>query len=130
VRNALLHLHDRSLTPDQVGTVFEQWLILQLIYLSRALKKGWKLSSYRTDAGAEVDLVIERREDIVGLEIKASRNIGRSDLRGLASLAEVVGRSRPLRKRVAYLGESRQLLEGGTEVFPYRDLLEGLRIEE
>jgi len=129
VRNALLSLHDRPLSRDQQGTVFEQWLALQVLYLQRALRKGWKVSSYRTEAGAEVDLVVERRDDIVGIEIKASRNVGKSDLRGLASLAETVRRYKPLRKRVAYLGETRQLLEQDVEVLPYLDLLEMLRDE-
>jgi predicted AAA+ superfamily ATPase len=129
VRNALLGLHDRPISGDQIGTLFEQWFCLQAIYLNHALKKGWKISSYRTEGGAEVDLVVERPEDIVGIEVKASRNIRRSDLRGLSSLAEVVGRSKPLRKRLAYLGDSRQLLDDGFEVVPYLELLRNLRDE-
>jgi len=130
VRNAILGMHDRPVTTDRSGPLFEQWLTLQVIYLDRAMKKGWKISTYRTEHGAEVDLVVERRSDIVGIEIKASRNVGRSDLRGLSSLAEAVGRSRPLRRRIAYLGESRQLLEGDVEVLPFLDLLESLRDDE
>ncbi len=130
VRNAILSLHQRPITQDQVGGLFEQWFSLQVIYLERALMKGWKISSYRTQGGAEVDLVVERAKDIVGIEIKASRNVGVSDLRGLVSLSEVVGRSKPLRKKIAYLGESRQVLEGGTEAYPYLDLLELLRAED
>ena len=130
VRNALLSLHDRPLTADQFGAAFEQWLVLQTIYLNRALRKNWRISSYRTEAGAEVDLVIERADDIVGLEIKASRNVGRSDARGLFSLAEVIGRYKPLKKRIAYLGEAPQVLDGAVEVLPYREFLTQLRQED
>jgi hypothetical protein len=35
----------------------------------------WRLSCYRTEGGAEVDLVIERGDDILGVEIKAGRSL-------------------------------------------------------
>ena len=124
VRNALLGIHRRDLAADQRGSVFEQWLTLQLIYLNRAHRKNWSLSSYRTAGGAEVDLVIEREQDVIGLEIKASRNIDKSDLRGLQSLGEVVGRAKPYRKWVAYLGEREQVFKDGTRALPFRRAIE------
>jgi len=53
VRNALLGLHRRQLSQDQTGAAFEQWFTLQIIYSNRALRKGWALSAYRTEGGAE-----------------------------------------------------------------------------
>ncbi len=123
VRNALLSLHTRPPSRDQQGSLFEQWFLLQVIYMQRVFKKAWRISSYRTAGGAEVDLVIERERDIVGIEIKASRNVGRSDARGLLSLSEAIGRYKPLKKKIAYWGESRQVLEGEIDVYPYLDLL-------
>ena len=130
VRNALLSLHERPVSRDQFGPLFEQWFSLQVIYLNRALRKGWKISSYRTEAGAEVDLVVERAESIVGIEIKGSRNVGLSDTRGLQSLAQTVGKYKPLKRWIAYLGDAAQKLENGVEVYPYRDLLDALRTGE
>src|SRR5438093_44585 len=52
VRNALLGLHRRPLGPDQMGAIFEQWTMLQVIYLNHALRRGWKLSTYRTEGAA------------------------------------------------------------------------------
>ena len=124
VRNALLSLHRRPVSRDQLGPVFEQWYLLQAVYLSRALRTGWTLSSYRTEAGAEVDLVIERDDDIVGIEIKASRHVSSSDTRGLFSLADTIGKYKPLLKRVAYLGDTVQLLDNGVQVCPYLELLD------
>jgi predicted AAA+ superfamily ATPase len=126
VRNALLGVHRRPVTLDQKGSVFEQWLILQTIYLSRALRKGWRMSSYRTEGGAEVDLVIERDDDILGIEMKAGRNVSRADTTGLSSLAETVGRYKRLTKWVVCAGEQRQLLENGVAVIPYADALNEL----
>jgi predicted AAA+ superfamily ATPase len=126
VRNALLGIHHRPISPDQKGSTFEQWLILQIIYLNRALRKGWRLSSYRTEGGAEVDLVIEREDDILGVEIKSGRTVSRTDSRGLFSLAETVGRYKPVRMWILYTGNRRQIFENGVHVLPYLEALEEL----
>jgi predicted AAA+ superfamily ATPase len=126
VRNALLGVHRHPPTPDQLGTVFEQWTMLQVIYLNHALRKGWRLSTYRTEAGAEVDLVIERERDVVALEIKAGRQISPADTRGLLSLAEVAGRRRPLALWLAFRGERAQRFESGVEALPVLEALQRL----
>jgi hypothetical protein len=100
MREQSVGVHRRPITQDQVGTVFEQGLMLQCIYLNRALRKGWTFSAYRTESGAEVELVVEREDDIVGIEIKAGRNVSGSDSRGLLSLSETIGRYKPLQKWV------------------------------
>jgi hypothetical protein len=123
VRNALLGLHRHRLSADQLGAVFEQWTILQVIYLSRAGATGWKLSSYRSEAGAEVDLVIDRGEDVVGLEIKSGRNVGAVDTRGLLSLESLLTPKQKLRKWIAYRGERRQRFDNGVEVWPVLEVL-------
>lgn len=126
VRNALLGIHHRPMAPDQKGSSFEQWFILQIIYLNRALRKGWHFSSYRTDAGAEVDLVIEREQDILGIEIKSGRNVSRADSRGLLSLEQVIGRYKTFSKWIVYAGDRRQSLENSVQALPYSDALEEL----
>jgi predicted AAA+ superfamily ATPase len=130
VRNALLDLHRRPLTRDQLGPAFEQWFVLQVLYLNRALHKGWTLSSYRTESGAEVDLVVERADDLVGIEIKAGANVGPSDARGLNSLEEVVRGYKPIKKRIAFTGPRAQVLAGDVRACPFLELLDELRRED
>lgn len=124
VRNALLGLHRRRIGAEQIGSVFEQWAILQVVYLDRALRKGWQLSAYRSEHGAQVDLVVERQDDIVGIELKAGRTVSPRDTRGLRSLAEIAGRHKPFRRWVLYRGERAQRFDDGTQVWP---VLDGLR---
>jgi hypothetical protein len=126
VCNALLGVHRRLIAPDQKGSAFEQWLILQIICLNRALRKGWRFSSYRTEGGAEVDLGIERKDDILGVEIKSGRSVSRAESRGLFSLAETVGSYKPVTKWLVYTGDLRQLLGNGVFVPPYLDALENI----
>jgi uncharacterized protein len=128
VRNALLGRHRIPPAADEFGPQFEQWLALELIHLGRALDKGWRLSSYRTEAGAEVDLVIERARDIVGIEIKSGRTLRGQDVRSLHSLGEVAGAR--LVKLVAFRGPRPQRLDGGVEALPYRQLIQRLAEED
>jgi predicted AAA+ superfamily ATPase len=129
VRNSILGLHKYPVSQDQVGFLFEHWFILQIIYLNRILKFDWIISTYRTESGAEVDLVIERNNDIIGLEIKASKNIGKHDLRGMLSLSEVIGKYKPFKKWIAYMGNSIQLFDPEISVIPYLEVLQKLKEE-
>ncbi|MFN0058494.1 MAG: ATP-binding protein [Planctomycetota bacterium] len=122
VRNALLGLHRRAASQQELGPLFEQWLILQVFYLDRAFRKRWKLSSYRTEGGAEVDLVIETADELLGVEIKASKNIRAADTRGLASLADLVAKAKPLRKIIACWVD-RPLKIDDVSVVNYREFL-------
>jgi predicted AAA+ superfamily ATPase len=122
VRNALLGIHRRGIGADQIGSTFEQWVMLQVIYINRAFRKGWKLSTYRSEAGAEVDLVVDRGDDLLAIEIKATRNVANRDIRGLTSLEEVC--ARPLEKWVLFRGSRRQKLARNTLVLP---VVDGLR---
>ncbi len=122
VRNALLGIHRRKLHTQQIGAAFEQWVMLQTIYLNRALRKGWNISTYRTEAGAEVDLIIDRGDDIVAIEIKSGRNVANQDARGLNSFEEVC--DAPVKKWILFQGERRQKLPREVLALP---VLEGLR---
>jgi len=129
VRNALLGLHRRPLGPDQMGALFEQWTMLQVIYLNHALRRGWKLSTYRTEAGAAVDLVVERARDVVAIEIKAARQVTPADTKGLLSLAGLVGRRRPIALWLVFRGERAQRFDSGVEALPVLEALRRLAAE-
>jgi predicted AAA+ superfamily ATPase len=126
VRNALLGLHRHPVTQDQVGVVFEHWVILQVVYLNRAQRHGWRLSSYRSEAGAEVDLIVERDSDFLAIEIKAARSVSAVDTRGLQSLQSLLGTRGPLRKWIIYRGPRKQKFENGVEVWPVLEALRAL----
>ena len=72
---------------------------------------GWssiraKLHHFRTDAGQEVDVVLENPAgQIVGVEVKAAQSVDNHDLRGLKTLAEIAGQ-RFARGVLLYLGNT------------------------
>lgn len=124
VRNAILGLHEQRQSPAEAGGLFEQWLILQCLALVRARRKPWTLSSYRTDAGAEVDLVIDQGDRLLAVEIKYGRGAAEGDMRGLRSLEEIA--HKPVAKRLVYRGETRQKFSRGELAVPYQEFLEEL----
>ncbi|HBI25005.1 MAG TPA: hypothetical protein DDX84_12595 [Nitrospiraceae bacterium] len=67
------------------GRLFEHFIILEIYRLNRYSEKDWPMFYWRTSQGAEVDIVLETRREILGVEIKSKGQIRPSDLRGLYS---------------------------------------------
>ncbi len=71
------------------GRLFEQWLILETYRLIHYSMSEANIYYWRTNHGAEVDLLIEKHGKILGaFEIKATEHVDRSHLSGLRSLRE------------------------------------------
>lgn len=119
VRNGLLGSFE---TPaDRVGAMFEHLVFSQLVAGCAAIDEDRRISSYRTGHGSEVDFIVERGGDLWALEVKASRNVGPGDLRGLRAFAEWYGK--PHVAMVLYLGSTRRRIND-VDVLPWQ---EGLR---
>jgi uncharacterized protein len=121
VRNALLGTHRTAAPPTDKGHLFEQWFVLQCLAFIRAHRLPWRVFGYRTDAGAEVDLVIDTGPRILALECKLGRTVGSTHLHGLRSFAEVAGK--PLSSYLVFQGERAQDMGHGIEALPYGEFL-------
>lgn len=79
--------------PTLVGPLIENFVAMELVK-----QLGWRAASahlyhFRSVAGEEVDLVLERGDGrVVGIEVKASATVGERDFRGLRALASVTRR--------------------------------------
>jgi predicted AAA+ superfamily ATPase len=119
VRNGLLGNFEVS--ADRIGALFEQLVFSQLVAGAAARDVDIRVSSYRTEHGAEVDFIVEIGRDVWALELKASRNVSSGDLRGLRSFAAMHGKMcQPL---VLFLGDHARRIED-VDVLPWQ---EGLR---
>ena len=109
VLNALLGSY--ALSADRVGMLFETLVHNQLRAMIAAYGVRASISSYRTSNGAEVDFIVAIEDgETWAIEVKASKNVGKSDLRGLRSFAEVYGPAhRPV---VVYQGTVEKQIEG------------------
>ena len=100
---------------DRLENLFEH-LVLQLLWSEfQGRDEQVRLSVYRTEAGAEVDFILERKGAVFAIEIKATRKIGPGDLRGLKSFAAFYGK--PHTSLVVYMGESPARMDG-VEILP------------
>lgn len=86
VRNALSRFPlQLELLKPQEGVLFEHAVILEIIRRIRILNKPYRVCFWRTSAGAEVDCVIDMGTSVIPIEIKSSRSLTGSDLKGLKS---------------------------------------------
>jgi predicted AAA+ superfamily ATPase len=108
----LLGLDDSRLAaaPGLPGGLVESWVLGELLRHLAFSDRGLTLWHYRTQAGQEVDFVLENRQgELTGIEVKASATLGAHDFKGLRHLQE----TEPERFRCGYV------LYAGQEVIPF-----------
>lgn len=89
VTNALNRRLTSDLDPVIRGRLFEQWLVLECRRLLDYASSEARLFFWRTNHGAEVDLLVEKHGKILGaIEIKSTRRVSGADLEGLRSFAD------------------------------------------
>ncbi|TVQ25530.1 MAG: ATP-binding protein [Spirochaetaceae bacterium] len=102
------------------GASWEGYLVEQIITLERLARVGSAFWFFRTQAGAEIDLIIDRGVERVGLEFKCAVSAVRSDASGLGvGLADGVI-SRGL---VVHAGSRRYPLTDRIDAVPAREIL-------
>ncbi len=88
-----------------LGHVLENFVATELIKQLGWSKARCGLFHFRTQAGQEVDFVLEDSSGrLVGIEVKASATVDKKDFRGLKIFAETVG-SRFVRGILLYTGD-------------------------
>ncbi len=80
------------LNSPMMGPLMETFVVNELRKLAGWSKTQVQLYHYRTEAGREVDIVLEDAKGrIVGIEVKSSMAVGNSDMAGLKDLREAAG---------------------------------------
>jgi uncharacterized protein len=121
VLNGLLGSY--AISGDRIGMLFENFVASQLYHAAHAHGHSLRISSYRTEHGAEVDLIVEREGKVWAVELKASRNVGVSDMTGLKSFADYFGGKHEA--IVAYLGTAARKV-GNVHVLPWSTVVKEL----
>jgi len=120
VRNAILGRQRDQFSREELGKLFEQWLMCQVIAYNDYSKKNWGIHYYRDDAKNEVDIVIEQPHRIVAIEAKSSSTFKPSFVEGLDALRRVS--TKPVESYLVYQGQERQV-RGHVRVEPYERFL-------
>lgn len=102
-----------ELKGPEVGHLLEQYIFLELLAYKELNEKYFDITYWRTNTGLEVDFVLGK--GLVGLEVKLSKNISSSDLRGLVEFSDDYN---PLYCAVICLEpKSRKLTIKGKDIF-------------
>ena len=91
---ALLELTAHEVQQDRTrfGNVLESFVYGELLKATTTAEGDYSLMYYRDADKLEVDVVIENAAgQLVGVEVKASATVNKSDLRGLRKLASLAG---------------------------------------
>jgi len=89
VTNALNRRLTGGLDPSTRGRLFEQWLVLECRRQIDYTTSEARLFFWRTNHGAEVDLLVEKHGRLLAaVEIKSTRSVAGADLEGLRSFAD------------------------------------------
>lgn len=90
VRHVLAELPlDRSLLALNAGGIFEQWVLAELYYRCRFHGRNYRLSTWRTASGAEVDAILETPKELIPIEIKWTDSPSRADARHVETFMDL-----------------------------------------
>lgn len=118
-------LNNFIVSQDRVGALFEHLIFNQLIHSCNGKDKKMRISSYRTEHGAEIDFILELNKKVYAIEVKASTNVGRSDLRGFDSFSKYYGKK--FESFVLYLGKVSRKVDGVT-ILPWQQFFKKLNL--
>ena len=121
VTNALCHAAGGKLDPVVRGRRFEQLVITQLLAAIHYRRSDLQVCYWRTNHGAEVDLVLARGNvPVAAVEIKSSRHIASADLAGLRSFLQ----DNPgVPAFVLGIDVAERLMAGGVTVLDWREFI-------
>jgi len=123
VANAINLRLTAPIDPIVRGRLFEQFIVLETYRLAQYTRKEINLYYWRTNHGAEVDLLLERHGKILAaFEIKSASNVSGAHLSGLRAFREEHART-PC--AVVSLVENPYKL-GGFKILPWKHYLEHL----
>jgi predicted AAA+ superfamily ATPase len=114
-----------EVSADRIGRLFEHFIYNQISAAAKAHDRDIRVSTYRTEHGAEVDFIVEVGSKIFALEVKASKNVGASDMRGFESFKEFYGKK--FHPVVATLSSASKVVNG-VPVLPWDEALAELGI--
>lgn len=79
IRNALIEdFSDLNSRMDK-GALFENFIISELVKQNSYLESGFNFHYWRTKLGSEIDIVLERGEELIGVEVKyKKKNINKA----------------------------------------------------
>ena len=104
--------------------LFENLFVTQLITALRASEMDFRISNYRTDAGAEADVILEIEGKTYAIEIKTG-GFSKSDLGGLNSFEKFIGKKV---QKFVVLPDGNPRIIDDVQILPWQSLMKLLKI--
>ncbi|MBI5283906.1 MAG: ATP-binding protein [Chloroflexi bacterium] len=105
------------------GAVFESWVASEIVKARRNRGLEPDLMHYRDRSGMEVDLVLERGENLTAIEVKSGETVSSDFFKNLETLKDLAhtrgNRRHTVERIVIYGGSERQTREQG-RLMPWR----------
>jgi uncharacterized protein len=120
IANYLLGRKSIELQSINFGHAFEHFIFQELWCYSKYSGKNFKISYWRTTAGAEVDFIIGANNE-VAIEVKSTNAISKKHLSGLLSFNEEYNDVQ--KSIVVCLEPFARLLDNGILILPWKDFL-------
>jgi hypothetical protein len=122
VRNAAAGVPlSRELLKTAAGSLFEQWVLLELVARGAYLGRGHRVSFWRTRHGAEVDAVVETPRRDIPIEVKWTENPRPTDARHLELFLDAYPQRAKQGFVVCRVARARKLTDRVTAL-PWREL--------
>lgn len=106
-----------------LGSMFETWVVNDILRQSTTLLVPPQPYHWRTGAGAEVDLVLERDGRLYPIEIKCKTNLAKRDLSGLRAFRETYDKAVVMPGLVVYAGSECYRVAPDTIALPWNPTL-------
>ena len=120
VTNYLLKRSKIELGTEQFGNAFESFILQELIAHRHYSGLEYAISYWRTASQLEVDFILGNHE--VAIEVKGSKNVNNSHLKGLKAFMEEYA----VKKALVVCNDSLPRIVDGVEILPYSIFLERL----
>ncbi len=106
----------------KLGAIFETWAINYIVQQASVMDVLPKMYHWRTSAGAEVDLILERNGKLYPIEIKCKTHLSGSDLSGLKAFRATYPGQEIMTGLIFYAGSEVYLLDQNTLALPWNIL--------
>ena len=80
---------NESLVQLDAGHLLEQFVLIELFYRCLCYGRAYKLSTWRTTTGAEVDAIVETPGEVIPIEVKWTGSPKKKDIRHLETFLDL-----------------------------------------
>ena len=108
------------ITHSSRGGIFESWVISEIQKRCANVHRVAQLYYWRSARGIEIDLIVEKLEKLVALEVKSGKTINQSFFKNLNQFTEITGGD-TCAQYLVYGGEQ-SYIRNGTNVLSWREL--------